>query len=54
MSSADLHRQSFIPKPRLFSSAASQDGEQESDHGGHQHTEQHADPHVAPLDLDLD
>lgn len=43
-----------VPKLRLLPAAVSDDGEQQSDHGGHQQAEQQPDPHVAPLDLDLD
>ncbi len=43
----------FLPKLRLFLVALSKDGEQQSDHSGHQQTKQQTDPHVAPLDLHL-
>lgn len=43
-----------VPKLRLLPAAVSDGGEQQSDHGGHQQAEQQPDPHVAPLDLDLD
>lgn len=43
----------FVPKLRLFAAAVSNDGEQQSHDGGHQQAEQQADPHVAPLRLDL-
>lgn len=43
----------FVPKLRLFFAAVGEDGEQQADHSGHQQAKQQADPHVAPLDLDL-
>lgn len=55
MRSADeCYDNCFLPKLRLLPTAVSDDGEQQSDHGGNQQAEKQTDPHVAPLDLDLD